>query len=205
MTDGASAIANQEVAFLQLAPQWQQIHAHEEVAIIKERAPQLGHAINLCATPRQAIVKQTGERWSSEKCYLLKPSWLSCRFVRVFRLVDVLADKRHHVGRTIYAGQARIEDEFRHSRGCLDLGLKNIRLQRVQETLLEQLGGHLIRHGLPGLDEHLVGDALRLRGEDRHTDRREYVEVVRLSRQKCLAVVGDRRELHAGGVDRLAL
>ena len=52
MTDGASAIANQEVAFLQLAPQWQQIHAHEEVAIIKERAPQLGHAINLCATPR---------------------------------------------------------------------------------------------------------------------------------------------------------
>ena len=29
-----------------------QIHAHEEVAVIKEQAPQLGHAINLHAMPR---------------------------------------------------------------------------------------------------------------------------------------------------------
>jgi hypothetical protein len=28
------------------------------------------------------------------------------------RLVDMLADKRHHVGRTVDAGQARIEDEL---------------------------------------------------------------------------------------------
>src|SRR5712664_309025 len=102
----------------------------------------------------------------------------------IFRLVDVLADKRHHVSRTSYTSQPGIEDEFRHSRGCLDLGLENIRLQRVQETLLEQLGWHLIRHRLPSLNEHLVRDALRLRSEDRHTDRREYVEIVRLPRQK---------------------
>ena len=47
----------------------------------------------------------------------------------------------------------------------------------VQGTLLEQLGRHLIRHRLPGLDEHLVSDTFRLRGEDRHADRREYVPI----------------------------
>src|SRR5712672_4462418 len=96
----------------------------------------------------------------------------------VFRLVDVLAYKRDHVSRTSYARQAGVEDEFRHSCGCLDLGLENIRLQRVQETLLEQLGRHLIRHRLPGLNEHLVRDSLRLRGENCHSYRRKYVEVI---------------------------
>jgi hypothetical protein len=48
----------------------------------------------------------------------------------------VLADKRHHVSRTSYPTEAGIEDEFRHSRGCLELGPENIRLQRVEETLL---------------------------------------------------------------------
>ena len=46
---------------------------------------------------------------------------------------------------------------------------------------------------------------LRLRGEDRHADRGEDVEIIRLAGQECLAVVVDRRELHAGRVDRLAL
>ena len=41
--------------------------------------------------------------------------------------------------------------------------------------------------------------------EDRHPDRREYVEVVGLSRQECLSVVVDRCELHAGRIDRFAL
>ena len=40
-----------EVAFLQLAPRSQQIHGHEDVAVIKERAPRPGHAINLHAMP----------------------------------------------------------------------------------------------------------------------------------------------------------
>jgi hypothetical protein len=55
----------------------------------------------------------------------------------------VLTDERHHVSRTSYPTEAGIEDEFRHSRGCLDLGLENIRLHRVEETLLEQLRWHL--------------------------------------------------------------
>ncbi len=38
-----------EIAFLQLAPPSQQIHGHEDVAVIKERTPQPGHAINLPA------------------------------------------------------------------------------------------------------------------------------------------------------------
>src|SRR5258706_10285655 len=99
----------------------------------------------------------------------------------VFRFVDVLANKGHHVIRTSYPSQAGVEHEFRHSRRCLNLGLEDIRLQRVQETLLEQRGRHLIRHCLPGLDEHLVRDSLRLRGENCHSYRRKYVEVICLS------------------------
>jgi len=44
---------------------------------------------------------------------------------------------------------------------------------------------------LPSFDEQLVGDALRLRGEDCHADRREYVEVVGLSRQECFFHSGE--------------
>jgi hypothetical protein len=32
----------------------------------------------------------------------------------------------------------------------------------------------LIRQRLPGLDEHLVCDTLRLRGKDRHTEQDRY-------------------------------
>ncbi len=91
-------------------------------------------------------------------------------------------NKRNHVGGALDASQSRIEDQFCHARGGRDHSLKNIRLQRVEETLLEQLGRYLIRHRLSRLDEHLVSDAFRLRGEDGHADRREDVEVVRLSR-----------------------
>jgi hypothetical protein len=38
----------------------------------------------------------------------------------------VLADERLHVGRTIYASQAIIEDELRHPRGRLNLDLKDV-------------------------------------------------------------------------------
>jgi len=78
-------------------------------------------------------------------------------------------------------------------------------LQRVKQTLVQQVSRHLIRDRVPGFDEHFVCDTLCLRGEDRHTNRREYVEVVRLSRQKGLAVVVDRMKLHAGRINRFAL
>src|SRR5208282_3036290 len=39
-----------------------------------------------------------------------------------------------------------------------------------------------------GFDEHLVGHTLGLGSVDGHADRREDVEVVRLSRQECLTV-----------------
>jgi hypothetical protein len=94
----------------------------------------------------------------------------------------MFANKGDHVAGALDASQFRIEDQLCNACGGLNLGLKNIRLQRVEETLLELIGRHLIRHRLPGLDEHLVCDAFRLRGEDSHTDRWEDVEVVRLSR-----------------------
>jgi len=52
---------------------------------------------------------------------------------------------------------------------------------------------------------NIFRDTLRLRGKDRHADRREDIEVVCLPRQECLAVIVDRRELHTGGADRFAL
>ena len=47
--------------------------------------------------------------------------------------------------------------------------------------MVQQLGWHLIRNRLPGLDEHLVCDTLRLRGKV------------------------DRFELHSGRIDRFSL
>src|SRR6266404_425585 len=113
-------------------------------------------------------------------------------------------NERDDVRRALDTSQAEIEDKLGYTRRRLDLRFQNVRLQRVEETLLEQLGRHLIRHGLPSFNEHFVGDAFRLRREDRHSNRREYVEVVSLSRQECLPIEVNRRKLYAGGIDRLA-
>jgi len=43
-------------------------------------------------------------------------------FVAVFRCVDMLADKRNHVSWTRDPSQAGVEDKFRHSCSCLDVG-----------------------------------------------------------------------------------
>jgi hypothetical protein len=69
-----------EVAFVQLAPQWQQIHAHEEVAVIKERALQLGHAINLPATPRAGNSEPNRRALVGEKpwTYKTRPRYACC-------------------------------------------------------------------------------------------------------------------------------
>ena len=51
-----------------------------------------------------------------------------CFLYSVFRLVDLLADKRHNVSRTSYPSQLGVQDKFCHPRGCLDFDLKNTRL-----------------------------------------------------------------------------
>ena len=99
------------------------------------------------------------------------------RFCWIFRFIDVATNERDHVSGSLDSSEARIEHELCHTCRRLDLGLKNIRLQRVQKALLEQLGSYLIRHCLPSFDEHLVGDTLRLRCEDRHPDCREDIKV----------------------------
>src|SRR5579864_5898220 len=60
-----------------------------------------------------------------------------CWFCPVLRLVDLLTNERNHVGGTLDAGEARIEDQLRNARGSLNLGLENIRLQRVKQTLVQ--------------------------------------------------------------------
>ncbi len=53
----------------------------------------------------------------------------------------MLADKCHHVIRTSYPGQARVENKFRHSRSGLDFGFNYVRdwgikvTSRVNKTL----------------------------------------------------------------------
>src|SRR5262249_16095532 len=108
----------------------------------------------------------------------------SARFERrVLRSVDVAADERHHIRWPGYASEAFIEDQPGDGRGGLDLGLENVSLQRVQQTLSEQCRRNLFRHGLGSLDEHLVGDPRRLRRKDRHSDGWKDIKVVRLSGQ----------------------
>ena len=58
----------------------------------------------------------------------------------VLRLVNVLTDECCQVGGTIHTGEVRIEDELCHPRGRLNLGLENVRLQRIEEALIEQIG-----------------------------------------------------------------
>ena len=45
----------------------QQIHSHEDVAVIKERAPQPGRAIKLRAMRSEATKDRAGERWRTRK------------------------------------------------------------------------------------------------------------------------------------------
>jgi hypothetical protein len=69
--------------------------------------------------------------------YFSSLSFLPYRFCWIFRLVDVATNERDHVSGSLDAGKARIEHELCHTCRRLDLGLKNIRLQRVQKALLE--------------------------------------------------------------------
>jgi len=55
-----------------------------------------------------------------------------------------------------------------------------------------------------GLDEHLVGHALRVRHVDGHADSGEDIQIVGLRRQERLPLEVNRRELYAARVHRLA-
>jgi len=76
---------------------------------------------------------------------------------RILRLVDVLPDKGHHVGRTIDAGQASVEDDLGYPRGCLNLDLQDVRLRREEHPQLQLLRDHLVGDGTCG---HPVGRQL---------------------------------------------
>jgi hypothetical protein len=81
---------------------------------------------------------------------------------RIFRLVDLAANESDHVGWTRDPGKSRIEYQLRHTCCSLNFSLQNVGLQRVQETLLQQLGWHPIRNSTRGLDEHLISDTVGL-------------------------------------------
>jgi len=82
----------------------------------------------------------------------------------------VLADERYHVSRASHPRQAGVEDEFRHSRGCLNFDLRDGRLWWEQHPKFQLFGGHLVGDGMSGLDEHFIGHALRVRGVDGHKE-----------------------------------
>src|SRR4029077_12157462 len=116
----------------------------------------------------------------------------------------MLANERAEVRWTLDTSQPEIEDELRYARRRLDLRLQNVRLQRIQQALIQQVGRNLICNRLPSFNEQLVGDPFRLRRVYGHADCREDVEVVSLSRQERLSVILHRRELDTGCVNRFA-
>src|SRR5258705_8730892 len=113
----------------------------------------------------------------------------------------MLANKRDHVRGTRNASESQFEDQLCHARGCLNLYFENVRLQRIQEALVQQIGRNLIGHCARSFDEHFVGYSRSLRCEDCHSDRGENIEVVRLPWQEWLPVEAHRRELDSGGID----
>ena len=58
--------------------------------------------------------------------------------------VDMLANERDDVRRALDTSQPEIEDELRYARRRLNLRLQNVRLERVQKPLFEQVGRDLI-------------------------------------------------------------
>jgi hypothetical protein len=87
----------------------------------------------------------------------------------------------------------------------LNLSFQNVRLQREEQSLLQQLRWNLVGYCVCGFDEHLIGDAGRYCGEHGHPDCGENIEIVRLSGQERSSVETNRRELDAGRIDRLPL
>lgn len=116
----------------------------------------------------------------------------------------MLPNEGLHIGRAIDPGETGVKDELGHPRGGLNFDLQDVRLRREQHPELQLLGGHLVGHGVGGVDEHLIGYARRVCGVDRQADGGEDIEVVGLRRQKRLAVEVNWRKLHAAGIDRLA-
>jgi hypothetical protein len=93
------------------------------------------------------------------------------RSARVDGPIRPAPDKGSHVVRPLDAGQSLLEDVAceigRDVQGCFE----NLTLRRIDETFVEAALSDLLGHGLCGDDEHLVGDPLRFRREDRHSHR----------------------------------
>ena len=68
------------------------------------------------------------------------------------------ADERFHVGGPVDPREALVEHELGDPRRGLDLDLENVRLQRAEEPLLQQVAQRLICDRLGGLDERVVCD-----------------------------------------------
>src|ERR1700686_631694 len=58
--------------------------------------------------------------------------------------VDLLTNEFLHIGRTLHAGQARIEDEFGYPRCGLDLNLQDVGLGWEEHPQFQLLGGYLV-------------------------------------------------------------
>src|SRR5262245_61570306 len=81
------------------------------------------------------------------------------------------ANERLEVGRARDAGEIAVEYHLGHTGGDFDLRFQDVRLRREEQSLIQLPGCQLVCEGMRGLDEHLVGPALALRGVDGHADR----------------------------------
>jgi hypothetical protein len=105
---------------------------------------------------------------------------LASRLTRVFdtRACRRAGDECLEIGWTIDTGEASIKDELGYSRGSLNSDLQYVRLRREQHPELQLIRGHLVSHGMRGLDEHCIGYVGRVRSVDRQADSGEGIEVV---------------------------
>src|SRR6201981_1431189 len=116
--------------------------------------------------------------------------WLGfwARLPCVRRLIDMFTNERDHINGTRDTGKTRIEDQLRDTCSCLDLCLQNVRLQRVDQPLVQQIRRHLIGNCTCRFDKHLIRDARGLRREDCHPNGWKDIKVVGLPREKYLSM-----------------
>jgi hypothetical protein len=75
--------------------------------------------------------------------------------------------------KTLYASQPGVENQLRHSRRGLNLGLQNVRLRRKQPAELQLIRAHLVGDCVRRFDEHFIRYAVSVCGVNDLPDRRK--------------------------------
>src|SRR6516165_6517483 len=144
--------------------------------------------------------------WSGSVITDLLPSQVACHrrsaarvdCGSILRFVELPFDPGANVAWTLHLRQTFLEHELGDAACRRHFRFQYIGLAWEQHALRAKFRANLISARLSGDDETFIGDELWPCDIGCEPDRREDVEIIRLSWVECLAVQGHIRELHTG-------